>query len=146
MIIMRVVIDSCVLVSMFSKDIFHHEAEKVLEAIIEGKVKPIVSTLALPEVTGAIKRVTKNEDIAKKVKDEIMSWIDSGLLSVEELTKERMRLSSNAAIDFNLKGADAVHVSLAKELKVKFLTFDEEVKKKIKNKVKLFKATDLMIE
>ena len=42
--------------------------------------------------------------------------------------------------EFELKGADAVHVALAKELEAKFLTFDKEVKGRIKGKIKLFEV------
>lgn len=40
-------------------------------------------------------------------------------------------------MEFGLKGADAIRVALAKELKIKFLTLDEEVKEKVRNKVGL---------
>lgn len=82
-------------------------------------------------------RKTKNYSIVSNVRDEIESWIASGFVILKELTKKRIWLASDIAMEFGLKGADAIRVALAKELKIKFLTLDEEVKEKVRNKVGL---------
>jgi predicted nucleic acid-binding protein len=49
-----------------------------------------------------------------------------------------MAAAVEKAIKFNLRGGDAIFVSLAREFNTSFLTFDEEVKRKIIGKIKLF--------
>ena len=105
--------------------------------MIDREIRAVVPTLLLPEVCGAIRRVTKKPDFSRNVKKEIESWMDAKMVSVKELNKKRMHLSSEAAIDLGIKGADAVFASLAKELNVKFLTFDEELRKRLRGRIKL---------
>jgi len=58
--------------------------------------------------------------------------IESGLIRVEELTKNRAKNAAEIAIKLGLKGSDAVYVALAKEFNTQLLTFDEEIKRKSK--------------
>lgn len=134
-----VVIDSNVFVSMFSeKDPNFGKAQRILEQILRKSVKTEAPSVFLPEVCGAIRRVS-NKEFAVAVRNEIESWIDAKLISVYEVTRERMRLASDFAIDLSLKGGDAVFVSLADELNAELLTFDGEVNKRIKNNIKVFR-------
>lgn len=135
---MKVVLDSSVFVSMFSdEDKFHDIGRDIFLKIIEKKIEPIVPTLALPEICGVFRR-NFGLHLAMIVEDRINSLIDSNMLFVKELTIERMRAATEDAIRFGLKGGDAVFVSLTRELKVQFLTFDDNVKRKIMSKIKLF--------
>jgi predicted nucleic acid-binding protein len=135
---MKIVIDSSVIVSFFFKDIYHDKAIEIFRKLKKEKTENIISTIALPEVCSAIIRQTNNKDYAAIVKRKIEKWIKDNFLKIEELTKERMLLASSTAIEFGLKGVDAIVVSLVKELKASLLTFDEEIKRKIKGKIKLF--------
>jgi len=136
---MRVVLDSTVLISIFSdKDKFHSDGMKIFSSIMDKKIKPIIPTLALPEICGAIRR-NFNTRLAEIVENQLNTWITNEFLSIKELNLERMKLSTETAIGCNLKGADAVFVSLAKEFKAELVTFDREVTNKIKGKVKLLK-------
>ena len=134
-----IVIDSSFLVSLLvQKDINHQKALNVWRDIREKGVKIFAPALLLPEVCGAIARVTKDKNYANKVKRRIEKWLTMKVLTLKELTIKRASAAANVSIDLNIKGADAIFVSLAHELNLKFLTFDEEIKKKIKDKVKLF--------
>jgi predicted nucleic acid-binding protein len=135
---MKIVIDSSVIVSFFFKDIYYDKAIEIFRKLKKEKTENIISTIALPEVCSAIIRQTNNKDYAAIVKRKIEKWIKDNFLKIEELTKERMLLASSTAIEFGLKGVDAIVVSLVKELKASLLTFDEEIKRKIKGKIKLF--------
>jgi predicted nucleic acid-binding protein len=126
------VIDSCVFISAFCEaDPKHAEAQKIMKKIIEGEIRAVIPTLALPEVCGIIRRLTGSVKFASEVKEEMERWINEGLLKVEELTKSRMEESSKIVIQFGVKGADAVFISLAKEINAKLITFDEEIKSKL---------------
>jgi predicted nucleic acid-binding protein len=126
------VIDTCVFISAFYElDPKHKEARQILEKVIEGKIKAIIPTIALPEICGVIRRITGDIKFASEVKKEIEELISSGLLKVEELTKTRMEEASEIAIQLGVKGADAVFISLAKEFNANLITFDKEIKRKL---------------
>lgn len=128
------VIDSCVFVSAFcNTDPNHENGKKILEEIIDGKIEAIIPTIAMPEVCGVIRRVTGSVEMANEVKKELEDLINSGLLKIEELTKRRMKEASDIAIRLGVKGADAIFISLAQELNAELVTFDNEIKKKIKS-------------
>jgi predicted nucleic acid-binding protein len=80
----------------------------------------------LPEICGGISRRIGKEK-AKEVRIEIENLIKKGILKLEEINVERMNSASNLAIDLQIKGSDSIFVSLAKEFKIPFLTFDEEI-------------------
>lgn len=135
---MAVVLDSSFLVSVFSEeDKFHVAGRNVLLKIIKKEIEATVPTLAMPEVCGVIRRKFGLHQ-AMIVENMLNTWIDSNMIFVKELTKDRMKSSAEEAIRFGLRGEDAIFVSLTRELGMSLLTFDEEVKKKIKGKVKLF--------
>jgi len=128
------VIDSCVFISAFCKtDPNHENGKKILEEIIDGKIEAVIPTIAMPEVCGVIRRITGSVEMANEVKKELEDLINSGLLKVEELTKRRMKEASEIAIRLGVKGADAIFISLARELNAELVTFDNEIKKKIKS-------------
>jgi predicted nucleic acid-binding protein len=138
--LMKVVVDSNVFISLFAeKDPLREMAVKAFSRIREKKLQVVISTLVLPEVCSGIVRVTKDRTKTNKVKKRLVDWINSNWIFVEELTKRRMLSASDIAIEFGLKGADSIIVSLAKELNAPLLTFDEEINKKVKDKIKLFK-------
>lgn len=136
---MKVVIDSNVFVSLFFEDDINRErAIKAFDEIKDRKIQAIISTITFPEVCGTIARRIFDKRTIKKIKKKIDEWIEKKLFIVEELTEDRMKISCEIAIEFGLKGPDAIVVSIAKELEASLLTFDEEIKRKIKGKVKLF--------
>jgi predicted nucleic acid-binding protein len=135
---MKVVVDSNIFVSLyFETEKFHKKAREFYEKVLLKEIEPISSALMLPEICGSIsRRIGKDE--AKRVRAEIESLVKKGVLKLEKITMERINSATTLAIDLQIKGADSLFVSLAKELEAPFLTFDEEVKKKIKGKIKLF--------
>lgn len=136
---MRVVIDSSVLISLFSEeDKFHELALNTMKQIRKEDLEVYISTLVLPEVCGGITRVTQDKRKAQQAKSQIEELIKSGVFNVEELTEERMFNSAIFAIKFAVKGADAIISSLAQEKGAYLATFDEKLRKKITGKVKLF--------
>ena len=138
--ITKVVVDSNVFVSLFLKgDINRDKAVKFFYNVFKNrKIQVIISAITFPEVCGAIARRIFNKEIVRTIESKINEWIESKLIIVEELTKDRMKIACDCAIEFGLKGADAITVSVAKELNIPLLTFDEEIKRKVKNKVQLF--------
>ncbi len=135
---MVVVLDSSFFVSLFLETDEHHKkAVGIFEKLATGQTDVLAPTLFFPEVLGTITRVTGDIHFAEIIEETLGKWIEN-IISVKELTKERMKHSTETAISFRLKGADAVFVSLTKELDASLVTFDGDVKKKIKEKIKLF--------
>ena len=132
---MTVIVDSCVFISLFAKDKNWKKALTLIELMKEGE-KIVIPSLLLPEVCGAIKRITQDRKLAEIVFETIIGWINSGMISVEELNEKRMRKAALIAIEFGIKGGDAIFVSLAKELHAKLFTFDEKLRRKVKKEIK----------
>jgi predicted nucleic acid-binding protein len=123
----------------FETEKFHEKARRIYEKILLKEIEPVSSAFMLPEICGSISRKI-GKDEAKEVRAEIESLVKKSILKLEKITMERINSASSLAIDLQIKGADSLFVSLAKELGIPFLTFDEEVKKKVKNRVKLFEG------
>ena len=132
---MTVIVDSCVFISLFAKDKNWKKALILIELMKEGE-KIVIPSLLLPEVCGAIRRITQDRKLAEIVFETIIGWINSGMISVEELNEKRMRKAAFIAIEFGIKGGDAIFVSLAKELHGKLFTFDEKLRRKVKGEIK----------
>jgi len=132
---MTVIVDSCVFISLFAKDKNWKKALILIELMKEGE-KIVIPSLLLPEVCGAIRRITQDRKLAEIVFETIIGWINSGIISVEKLNEKRMRKAALIAIEFGIKGGDAIFVSLAKELHGKLFTFDEKLRRKVKGEIK----------
>jgi predicted nucleic acid-binding protein len=136
---MKVVLDSTVIFSIFhEKDPFHHLGMEIFNQFMSKKIEVFLPTLAMPEVCGAMKRETKDYKISMIVQSQLEGWIENNIISVKDLTTDRMKYATEDAIEFGLKGADAVFVALAKEMDAKLATFDGNLKDKIKRNIKLF--------
>jgi predicted nucleic acid-binding protein len=138
--ITKVVVDSNVFVSLFLEgDINRDKAVKFFHNVFrDRKTQIFISAITFPEVCGVIARRISNKEIVRRIESKINEWIESKLIMVVELTKDRIKIACDCAIEFGLKGADAIIVSLVKELNIPLLTFDEEIKRKVKNKIQLF--------
>lgn len=137
---MRVTIDSSFFVSLFlNGDENHKEATEIFETLISKDHEKNTTLLALPEVVGVIRRRTNSVNFAYVAEETLKGWM-GGMIDFKELTNDRVFLAVETAVRFGLKGADAIFVSLAKELDSSLLTFDKEIINKVKGKVKLFKV------
>jgi len=139
----KIVLDSTVIFSIFyEKDLFHNLAMRIFNQLMDGKLEVFIPTIAMPEVCGAMKRETNDHKISMIVQSQLSGWMENNILSVKELTAERMTYATEDAIMFGLKGADAVFVALARELDAPLATFDDGIKKKIKGKIKIFETEE----
>ncbi|MBI4009778.1 MAG: type II toxin-antitoxin system VapC family toxin [Candidatus Aenigmarchaeota archaeon] len=135
----RITIDSSFFVSLFlERDENHKKAVEIFREIALKDYAKTTSYLALPEVVGAIRRRTGSINMAHMVEETLKSWAE-GLITFEELENDRIFSAVETAVRLGVRGSDAIFVSLAKEADSKFLTFDEEIKRKAKNNVKFFR-------
>lgn len=139
---MRVILDSTVLFSIFyNKDKWHKSGMEIFDKFMTKKIEAIIPTLAIPEVCGAMKRETGDYKLPIIAEAQLVSWAEAGLISIKELTMDRMKSATESAIEYSLKGADSVFVGLTKELKGELATFDSGIIDKVKGKVKLFRVS-----
>ena len=135
---MAIVIDSSFIVSVFLENERNSKkAKEIFHDLLLKKDDIFVPTLLGPEVLGTIRRNTGDLRFCEIVEDKLNYWFDN-MIHLKDLTRDSMNSAIETSIRLGLRGADAIFVSLAKDLNAEFLTFDEEVKKKIKDKVKLY--------
>ncbi len=140
---MKVILDSTVLFSIFyERDKWHKEGMKIFSQFMNKEIEAVIPTLAPPEVCGAMRRETGNYKLAAIIESQLQGWIENGILSAKELTMERMNYSIESAIRYSLKGSDSVFVSLAEESGAELATFDNDIIKKMDDRVKLFKIKE----
>ena len=136
---MKVTIDSSFFASLFlERDGNHKKAVEIFRELIIKDYEKFTSYLTLPEVVGAIRRRTNNVNMAYMVEETLKSWTES-MINFREVTNDRIFSAVETIVRLGIKGADAIFVSLTTETGSELLTFDDELKNKIKGKVKLFK-------
>ncbi len=130
---MEIVLDTNVfLASLVKKDEFHDDAEAFIEAMDSKEIRAHVSRIVPVEVCGAMgRRIGRKE--ASEARDILRDWTSEGKIKVYDLTEKRMKDAQEIAISSGIKGMDAIAIQLAYELGVPFKTYDEEIKKKIKD-------------
>jgi predicted nucleic acid-binding protein len=118
------VVDASVWVSrLVSADAHHSISQKWLEAFVAGGGQCVDPVLLLAEVVGAISRRTTEPRLGQAALQMLLRLPALRIVSVER------RLGMNAAqlaADLGLRGADAVYVALAQQLKVPLVTWDQE--------------------
>ena len=131
---MRILLDSCVIISFFVADEHTQKAEQVFVKIFNGNVRAFVTPLVLAEVCGAIRR-NNGKEKAKFVLKELQSWLSKDLLDfIGSLGKDPFG-ACFLAVEYGVKGADALIAITAKQHELSFVTFDTKLKEKIKDEV-----------
>ena len=127
------VIDSSVLVARFIiKDKFHKQAVRVIRGLYKGQRLFHTSMLVPVEVVGAVGRQVGNKE-AMKAQRILNVWKRKGYINLYELNQPRMESARNMAISHRLKGADAVIVQIAQELKLPMISYDTNINKAAKS-------------
>ncbi len=136
---MNLLLDTSVIISFLIKDKHTAAAEKIFITILEGKVSASITSLILVEVCGVLRRVVGKET-AELALAKLNIWISKGILSVFDQTKEIASLACSFAIDYGIKGADALIAATSYYHKLNLVTFDEELITKLKHKVNFYSS------
>jgi len=101
-----------------------HEASRrwLLRHVAAGGLV-IAPVLLLPEVAGAIARRTGRPRLARRAIDAVLRLPSLRLLAVDETLA---RAAATVASRFRIRGADAVYIAAAAELRVPLVTWDTE--------------------
>lgn len=99
-------------------------SRRLMEHLFEKRVRVIVSTLVMEELSGKYKFLEGN------LKELLHSFKDSGLLEVVEYsqTDKALALGLKQRLEARVSWQDCVHVSLAKQRHAVFITWDEALK------------------
>ena len=118
------VVDASVASAVFiADDPFHDVCLAWLLAALDAGDPLRGPTLLLPEVTGAVRRVTGDEGLARATAEELGTGV------VWELVPVTVALASRAAeiaATLAVRGADSVYVALAAELGEPLVTVDDQ--------------------
>ena len=126
-------VDSNVLIAaLLKKDQFYKEAYSKFQEVLKGKAVYHASRLVPVEVCGAINRIAGKTDAARAqiIMD---SLIRKGSIKVYDLNESRMRQATNIALDYKLRGADAVITQIVQELKLPIIVYDNNIIKAAEN-------------
>jgi len=122
------VIDASFWVAIFvENDTYNTEASDCLERALELRQAFHAPALALAEVGGAIARKSGDRQAAEMAVQYLVSqpWI-----VLHHGSEALTRGAATVAIQHMLRGADATHVALAKQLGVPLITLDDEMLKR----------------
>jgi predicted nucleic acid-binding protein len=119
------VVDASIWVSgLVVQDVNHQASRRWLNQSLATTDPPIIPTLALAEVAGAIARRTGVPHLGQQAAEEILHAPGLRLVALDAaLGTEAARLAAT----YQLRGADAVYVAVAHLLNVPLVTLDNEM-------------------
>jgi predicted nucleic acid-binding protein len=119
-----VVVDASVWVSrLFAEDRFHIVSRRWMqEAVSKGTLLASPGIL-LPEVSGALARRTGDSALAHQSVQSLLRFPALRLISMRSNLVER---AAELAADLRLRGADALYVAVAWQLRIPLVTWDQE--------------------
>ena len=134
---MRVLLDTSVIISFLVDDKHTDKAEKIFTDIFEGKLHAYVTPLIIVETCGVISRTSERESAELSLK-KLNEWFYKGIVEILDQTEDIIKIACNFAINYRIKGADAIIGATAHYNKVKLATFDQEMINKLKPKVDFY--------
>jgi predicted nucleic acid-binding protein len=118
------IVDASVVVSYLVPHEARHEAtRRWLAGHVAGGGLLIAPALLLPEVAGAIGRRTGRPRLARRAIDALLRLPSLRLLALDETLA---RAAATVAARLRVRGADAVYIAAAAELRLPLVTWDLE--------------------
>jgi len=131
---MSYTIDASVFVSAaFSKEIHHQESLSFLSAVRKQGEDVFCPTLVLAECASAIARQTDSPVLTERTVALIRSFPRLILVSLDLFLAESV---VRVAIDYRLRGADAVYAAVAQKFNAVLITWDKEMYERSSSLVK----------
>ena len=141
---MAVTLDSSViLAALRNQEEKHEQCRRLLEAVEEAQIIAIQPDSVLSEVTNAIKRRTRSQRLAERVKQVLQSI---NTMNFVESEARRTEMVSDVALRTDIGIMDAVVVQIAFEFGTTLITLDEEMMKKAKSIVKTKTVDEFLAE
>ena len=118
-----VVIDASIWVAMLNADDkFHTQAENIFESLASNAEAICIPAIAFTEVAGAIKRTTKDDNVASGAVYYMKGAVQEVMADFDKLEP----LATDIAIKYGVKGMDAYYLAVAELTKSKLYTFDQQ--------------------
>ncbi len=139
---MKLVIDSCVLVSgLDPADKFHSECLPLLDRIAGLDIQARCPVLVLAEVVCVLARRTKDQSLARLAYQRLsllpsVNWLEVSLEAVE--------WACELGIRTGLKGADAIVLQVAEEQGIPLVTLVQEIKRKAPEGVWVYEPSEVL--
>jgi len=128
-------IDSSIIVaSLLEQEKDHLKALSIWREVITGTAIAIMPYTVLVEVVSAVKRRTGQKELAKKVKNELLSMDTANFVIIDP---DSASDASDIAIESGVRGTDAVVIQTAKEYNTTLVSLDTEMIKKAAAIVKI---------
>ena len=137
-----ITLDSSVIVAALREQEEKHDAcKKLLERVKDGEFVALEPYTVLVEVVAAIKRRTKSEPLAERVKNDLEN-IDT--IKFLDLMSSRATSAVEIAKETDVRGMDAIVVQIAKEFNAPLVSLDGEMTKRAKLVVKIVPIEDMV--
>ncbi|MBS3175330.1 PIN domain-containing protein [Candidatus Woesearchaeota archaeon] len=134
---MKALLDTSVIISFLINDKYTEHSEKIFQEIFEGNLQTFINELVIVETCGVISRQIGKEK-AVIIYKQINEWIGEGIIEILQQSQEITKIACNIAINYKIKGADALIAASSLYNNIKLITFDNELKEKLKNKVSFY--------
>jgi len=137
-----ITLDSSVIVAALREQEEKYEAcKKLLERVKNGEFAALEPYTVLVEVVAAIKRRTKSESLAERVKNDLEN-IDT--IKFLDLISSRANSAAEIAKETGVRGMDAIVIQIAKEFNASLVSLDEEMSKRAELVVKIVNIDDVV--
>lgn len=141
---MAVTLDSSViLAALRNQEEKHEQCRWLLEAVEEAQIIAIQPYSVLSEVTNAVKRRTRSQRLAERVKQVLQSI---NTMNFVESEARRTEMVSDMAMRTDMGIMDAVVVQIAFEFGTTLISLDEEMIKKAKSIVRTKTVDEFLAE
>ncbi|MCK4495832.1 MAG: type II toxin-antitoxin system VapC family toxin [Candidatus Aminicenantes bacterium] len=110
---MKILLDTSTLAKRYVQELGSEELEDLFFSVVK---EVFVSTLALAEFAAAIGRKLRNKEMLEKSASKAMRELEkdwNGLFKKIPLTEDLAMSAASLAIQYPLKGADAIHLASA---------------------------------
>jgi predicted nucleic acid-binding protein len=134
-VVEELTIDSSIIVaSLLEQEKGHSKAFEVWAKVLTGKAVAIMPYTVLVEVVAAVRRRTRDEKLALKIKKELLSASTVNFAIVDPGAALE---ASDIAVETGMRGMDAIVVQTAKEYGTSLVTLDKEIISKAAGIVKI---------
>jgi predicted nucleic acid-binding protein len=127
------VTDASVWVSSMHTDIHNRATVSWLQECASTGDNLIAPNLLLAEVGGAVARLTGRSRLGRVALRRLESYT---FLQIVAIDSKLASIAADLAIDYRLRGADAVYAALAYALNIPLVTWDQEQMTRVQNVVR----------
>ena len=122
--------------SLIPSDDNHEIAFRIVQGLLSSNDSAHASAIVPVEVCAAVARRTREQKVAEDIAIQLRKWVRLGKLKLAFFNSSRMRTAQEIAAKYYIRGMDAIVVQVAVEKSLPFLTFDQELARRISPKVK----------